>query len=51
MVASDRIPKGSDDPIKNYNCYQCLNEDMEAEDPITDNNKQGRITRLPLQID
>ena len=51
MVASDRIPKGSDDQIKNHNRYQCLGEDMEAEDTIADNNKQGKIIRLPLQND
>ena len=51
VVASDRIPKGSDDQIKNHNRYQCLGEDMEAEDTIADNNKQGKIIRLPLQND
>ena len=52
MTQLTRAPnKGSDDTIKNHNSYQCLNEDIEAEDTIADNNKQGKITRLPLQND
>ena len=47
-----KIPKGSDDPIKNHNRYQCLDEDTEAENTITDDkNKQGKIIRLPVEND
>ena len=30
-VLSDRLPKGSDDPIQQHNRFQCLDEDMKAE--------------------
>ena len=45
---SDRVPKGSDDEIKKFNRFKCLDEDMEAEtdhaEPNT--NKQGRIIKI-----
>ena len=43
---SDRIPKGSEDQIKQYNRYECLDEDMEADDSPADTNKQGRIIKI-----
>ena len=46
-VLSDRLPKGSDDPIQQHNRFQCLDEDMEAESaPAESTNKQGRIIKL-----
>ena len=46
-VLSDRLPKGSDDPIQQHNHFHCLNEDMEAEDgPAETTNKQDRIIKL-----
>ena len=46
-VLSDRLPKGSDDPIQQHNRFHCLDEDMEAEDgPAETTNKQGRIIKL-----
>ena len=46
-VLSDRLPKGSDDPIQQHNRFYCLDEDMEAESaPAESTNKQGRIIIL-----
>ena len=46
-ILSDRLPKGSDDPIQQHNRFQCLDEDMEAESaPAESANKQGRIIKL-----
>ena len=45
---SDRIPKGSDDKIKKFNRFQCLDEDMEAHTNHAKQhtNKQGRIIKI-----
>ena len=45
---SDRIPKGSDDEIKKFNRFQCLDEDMEADTDHAEQhtNKQGRIIKI-----
>ena len=47
-VISDRLPKGSDDPIKQHNRFICLDEDMGADDDHADRNtnKQGRIIKI-----
>ena len=47
-VLSDRLPKGSDDEIKQFNRFSSLDEDMEAEDSQAESNtnKQGRIIKL-----
>ena len=46
-VLSDRLPKGSDDPIQQHNRFHCLDEDMEAENsPAESTNKQGRILKI-----
>ena len=50
QVLSDRLPKGSDDPIQQHNRFHCLDEeDMEADvnhaEP-PNQNKQGRIIKL-----
>ena len=47
-VLSDRLPKGSDDQIQQHNRFECLDEDMEAEDTNAESipNKQGRIIKL-----
>ena len=46
-VLSDRLPKGSDDPIQQHNRLHCLDEDMEAENsPAESTNKQGRIIKI-----
>ena len=47
-VLSDRLPKGSDDQIQQHNRFECLDEDMEAEDTNTESipNKQGHIIKL-----
>ena len=46
-VLSDRLPKGSDDPIQQHNRFHCLDEDMEAESSPTESiNKQGRIIKI-----
>ena len=48
-VLSDRLPKGSDDPIQLHNRFHCLDEeDMEAENDHAEihTNKQGRIIKL-----
>ena len=46
-VLSDRLPKGSEDPIQQHNCFLCLDEDMEAESaPAGFTKKQGRIIKL-----
>ena len=47
-VLSDRLPKGSDDPIQQHNRFQSLDEDMEADTDHTEQNanKQGRIIKL-----
>ena len=46
-VLSDRLPKGSDDEIKQFNRFSSLDEDMEAEDSQAESNtnKQGRIIK------
>ena len=45
FILSDRLPKGSDDQIAQFNRFGCLDDDMEAEDSQTEPsvNKQGRI--------
>ena len=48
-VLSDRLPKGSDDPIQQHNRFHCLDEeDMEADNDHAEihTNKQGRIIKL-----
>ena len=46
-VLSDRLPKGSDDPIQQHNRFQCLDEDIDAESaPAESTKKQGRIIKL-----
>ena len=46
-VLSDRLPKGSDDPIQQHNRFHCLDEDMEAESsPAESINKQSRIIKI-----
>ena len=47
-IVSDRLPKGSDDEIKQYNRFSSLDEDMEADDSHAElnTNKQGRIIKL-----
>ena len=47
-VLSDRLPKGSDDEIKQFNRFSSLDEDMEAEDSQAESNtnKQGRTIKL-----
>ena len=46
-VLSDRLPKGSDDPIQQHNRFHCLDEDMEAENCLAEStNKQGRIIKI-----
>ena len=47
-IVSDRLPKGSDDEIKQYNRFSSLDEDMEADDSHAESNmnKQGRIIKL-----
>ena len=46
---SDRVPKGSDDEIKKFNRFHCLDEDMEADDEVASGKQQGKITRLTLK--
>ena len=47
-VISDRLPKGSYDPIKQHNRFICLDEDMDADDDHADRNanKQVRIIKI-----
>ena len=47
-VLSDRLPKGSDDQIRQFNCFGFLDDDMEAEDSQAESNinRQGRIIKL-----
>ena len=47
-VQSDRIPKGSDDEIKIFNRFQCLDEDIEADTDHAEqnSNKRGRNIKL-----
>ena len=48
-VLSDRLRKGSDDPIQQHNRFHCLDEeDIEVENDHagTHTNKQGRIIKL-----
>ena len=47
-VISDRLPKGSDDSIKQHNRFIRLDEDMKADDDHADGNanKQGRIIKI-----
>ena len=50
VVESDRVPKGSDDPIQQHNRFSCLPEDMEEDSyTVNEKSKQGKITRLPTQ--
>ena len=48
QVLSDRLPKGSDDQIAQFNRFGCLDDDMEAEDSQTESNtnRQGRIIKI-----
>ena len=46
---SDRVPKGSDDEIKKFHRFHCLDEDMEDDDEIASGKQQGKITRLTLK--
>ena len=49
QVLPDRLLKGSDDQIAQFNRFGCLDDDMEAENSQTEpivNNKQGRIIKL-----
>ena len=46
-VLSDRLPKGSDDPIQQHYRFHSLDEDMEAENfPAESTNKQGSIIKM-----